>query len=294
VEFACLQLNPSPTMDKEANKKAQSSIISFTSVSQKRPSEVDLDKRDTRRRTDEEIDTQNTEAHTDQPTEKTTTLTNANNVPLFKTLRKIGNKLENVNHHYDLILEMQKKHIVPKGLKARVNPSVADLPLDLYTKWEETHIAFTQSLTDIPPEHGSRKKEALTHDSTAAHSPMEPNADNDEPKHITIPITQCKEPKKTHLTQRRERKTEDKTNLKKKMRRNQRHRRHPADNPGRYIDNPTLTTTNPWTQRPLIAGKALKPMKKYIPVNQRYLPKTRLMIKTARCIKNFKQGMKLT
>jgi hypothetical protein len=234
VEFDCLQLNPSSIMDKEA-EKAHSSIISFTSATLKRPSDHQLDKRDTKRRIEDEQILQDIEEPVEDLPQETPKITIKHfNVPLFKTLRKIGNKLENVNHHYDLLIDMQKKHVAPKGLKTRVNPSVPDLPTDLYTRWKEAHGNYTQSLTDILIDHWSRKKDMLTQDYTSPHSTLKTNTDKEELE---------------------ERKREDNTKPKKrKKKRNLHYRRHPEDNPGRYINNPILTVTNPWTQRPMILG----------------------------------------
>jgi len=263
-----------------ANKgpRAQTSITSFTEE-RKRKNEEALD-RENRRKIEDETP-QATEPVNEQPATDSTSKPQIKhkNVPMFKTLRKLGNKLEQVNHHYDLLMDFKSRHQTPRGLNVRANPSAANFPIDLYTKWEEPHITFsedlTENVTDILIEHWPRKIEVLTQDHIAAHN-------TSELQYITSPRAQCKVLKKTHLTQTRERGKEDKMNPKKrKKKKNSHHRRYTEDNPGRYINNRTLIT-NSWTQRPLIAGQAQHFMKNYRLISQRDLPKTRLKMNTTR------------
>lgn len=126
------------------------------------------------------------------------------NVPMFKTLRKLGNKLEQVNHHYDLLMDFQKRHQAPRGLKVRVNPSAADLPIDLYTKWEEIHANFSLELTEVLITHWKRKRKSLNEDITAALGFLQNNTDKDELNYITELVQKCRISKKEELTERRE------------------------------------------------------------------------------------------
>ena len=130
---------------------------------------------------------------------------------MFKTLRKIGNKLEAVNHHYDLLTGMQENHLAPKGLKVRVNPTVNDLPIDLYTKWEEAHANFTSNLTNILIEHWHRKKDTLTEDHVAAYANLQATTDTDELTYIVSLVSGCRIAKKEELLERRQKKRKEKT-----------------------------------------------------------------------------------
>ena len=194
-------------MDKKTDSRSVFPIRQSTLTQGKRPSEVQLDKRELRRRTEPESPTQSTEEKNEEQTvDSAQARIKHNNVPLFKTLRKIGNKLELVKHHYELLIDMQKKHTAPRGLKTRVNPSVSDLPTNLYTKWEEAHTNFTQCLTDILIEHWSRKRDVLKKDYQAAHNTLISNTGKAELEYITSLVSKCRLTKKTELTQRRERK----------------------------------------------------------------------------------------
>lgn len=140
-------------MDTKVNP-TKKPIEGNNSKQQKRANEDQIPERDTRRKNDENT----TSTAQTEPTELQDAATpiptiRHSNVPMFKTLRKICNKLEQVNHYYDLLMEMQANHIAPKDFRNRINPSVPDPPLDLYTKRKEAYTSFTQTLTDILIEH---------------------------------------------------------------------------------------------------------------------------------------------
>lgn len=191
-----------------ANKgpKAQSSITSFTETA-KRKNEDDLDNRELRRRIEDntiangKVDNEPEIPKSPKPQIK------HNNVPMFKTLRKLGNKLEQVNHHYDLLMTYKTNHQAPRGLKVRINPTAADLPIDLYTKWEECHTQFATELTEILITHWKRKKDSITEDITAALAFLQVNTDQDELDHITNLVEKCRITKREELTSRREKKS---------------------------------------------------------------------------------------
>ena len=191
-------------LPKMASKGSQvQRSISIFSASNKRPAETDLDGRTMRRKTEEQKQDESTITEEDNIEISTKPVIKSHNVPLFKALRKLRNKLETVTHHHHLLSQMQIKHQAPKGLRAKITPSVNDLPIDLYTLWERSHAKFALELTDILVQHWQRKKEQIELQIDEYHKELTTNTDEEELTYITHLIEKCRIEKKEDLQQRR-------------------------------------------------------------------------------------------
>ena len=187
---------------------AQSKSITSFTESTKRPNEDSETSRQMRRKI--------TEQTTNAPSTSKSTDTNKtpkpvikdDNVPMFKALRKLTNKIEGVNHHLDLLTEFQKRGQAPRGLKTRVSPAVPDFPIDLYTKWEQAHTDFATNLTEILVTHWTRKHQQITEDITAAQITLDQNTEKKEYEYICELVEKCRVSKKEELIARREKKRE--------------------------------------------------------------------------------------
>ena len=186
---------------------AQGNILSFTALA-KRPADSDLDGRSNRRRTEDEIQPEETQTTEEDTTEiPTKPVIKTHNVPVFKALRKLKNKLETVTHHHHLLMQMQTRHQAPKGLRAKITPSVNDLPIDLYTLWETSHAKFALELTNILIQHWQRKKDEIEQQIENYQKELSTSTDEVELTYITHLIEKCRIEKKETLQQRRLKKT---------------------------------------------------------------------------------------
>ena len=151
-----LEADPAPNMA-HLGPKAQKSITTPTEDG-KRKNEESHTNREIRRR----VENDHTTAQEKVP-KHTNTYSTAipkikhKNVPMFKTLRKIGNKLAQVNHHHNLMIDFEKRHQAPRRLKCRVNPPAPDLPQCI--TWEVINANLSPDTTEVPITHWKRKKE---------------------------------------------------------------------------------------------------------------------------------------
>jgi hypothetical protein len=84
-----------------------------------------------------------------------------NNRAILKTLKDLEVCKAHANHHSGLITEAISMGKSIPGLRRDVRPQIPDVPIDLAVKWEEAHIAFTDSLTALLSEYWSKKQETI-------------------------------------------------------------------------------------------------------------------------------------
>ena len=186
---------------------AHSTIMSLITPG-KRQADTDLDGRSNKRKTEDEPQPEETQTTEEDTIEiPTKPVIKTHNVPVFKALRKLKNKLETVTHHHHLLMQMQTRHQAPKGLRAKITPSVNDLPIDLYTLWEKSHAKFALELTSFLIQHWQRKKEEIEQQIENYQRELSTSADEVELTYITHLIEKCRIEKKETLQQRRLKKT---------------------------------------------------------------------------------------
>ena len=69
--------------------------------------------------------------------------------PIFKSFRKLNNKLTTSNHHLEFLSTLKENGQVPRGLKIKTSTTTAELPPHLYQRWEIAHIELSNNLRDI-------------------------------------------------------------------------------------------------------------------------------------------------
>ena len=84
-----------------------------------------------------------------------------NNRAILKTLKDLEVCKACASHHGGLITDAISTGKTIPGLCRDVRPQIPDVPIDLAVKWEEAHIAFTDSLTALLAEYWSNKQETI-------------------------------------------------------------------------------------------------------------------------------------
>ena len=69
--------------------------------------------------------------------------------PIYKLYRRQHVKLTTARHHAEFLSQLKAKNQIPKGLKPKVTVTNAELPRELYIRWEAAHIELAHTLQDI-------------------------------------------------------------------------------------------------------------------------------------------------